>query len=455
MINEIKIIDVCKLKKMSDITDEYLRFDLNIHNINKILLQLLYYTEHGIKKFVLNYDFNNINLPASKVIQKLNINKLYKLVKNYDVSVGFEGFPRCIYEKDVLRPGLRWYFEKNIFYLEAQFKPCNRQLKLKRCEKCINIFECNGVCEDYVDRFGDSEFNALVSNKDLYNLNIVEIEKFNCEELKSIARRILDDFKQDEYYMRKKFVFVTSFPKTYEDSSKERFVYYIYNREDDFEKTFHMLGEFFDLKILNDMKEYIKEASQIVISFGLMGDDKIRKTFYFTANDLNEKKFLSLTRKIPVSFERENLWGVGVDFKEESMSYKFYYDHEYVTTKDIKIFLEDINLENKRMALKFANSLIKPLNNVLFDYKYKDGKVYSKRIDISLQYNNFRFNQFTLLFSLNMANLADKELYTLSLEVSNDKMEKINFYYSVKLPDIHEEENLYRYYGKDNVEDEE
>ena len=73
----MKIINSKEVHNLSSFGDNFLEIDLDLNNISRILLQLLYYQEHGIKKFVLTYDSNTINLPVTKVLKKLNIMKLY------------------------------------------------------------------------------------------------------------------------------------------------------------------------------------------------------------------------------------------------------------------------------------------------------------------------------------------------------------------------------------------
>jgi hypothetical protein len=151
---------------------------------------------------------------------------------------------------------------------------------------------------------------------------------------------------------------------------------------------------------------------------------------------LNSADLKDLFVNTPFDINYDDLWGAGVDFRDEvPVTSKLYYDYEILKGDKIKDFLSDLPLGNKRITLKFLNSLIKPLSHVLLDYKYKDKELYSKRIDISLQFNSFRLNQFAILFNINMSEFLDKELLTLSFELAKDRQEKINFYYALKLPE--------------------
>lgn len=425
-----------ELKKIGD--EEFIVINLSVENIARIPLQILYYKGHGIKNFLLNYDSNNFNVPISKVLSKIKVDNLLTLMGDYNLRIAFSGFPRCIYERNILRPGLRWDYEGKVMFFKQEGDNLE---KLDTCENCSFNSDCSGINSDYLKKYGIEEFKSLLSNESFYELNFEHLERFTSPELKQTALRILQDYRQDKFYMRKRFVFVKSYPDNLEESAKERFVYYIYNREDDFENTYTLLKEFFDFDFLFGIVNYLKKSNQIVLSFGLMGDSRVRKTLYFNIDSLDDTQIFELENKFGIEIDTENIWGVGIDFKGDAISYKVYHEYEKIKTQDIKDFLSDFVFEDKRFALKFSNSLVKPINSVLFDYKYKEGQIYSKRIDISLQYNNFRLNQFALLFNINMGYFEDKELYTLSIEISRGKPEKINFYYVLKQPEPEQDED--------------
>lgn len=434
-------IDI-KTQKIDNI--DYVLIDLDLNTVSKLPLQILYYKEHGFNYFLINYDYNLLKIPASKVVEKIKIEYILRIAKEYDVKFKFKGFPRCVYEKNILRPGLRWYYENYLSFFNCKEEEnCkDTYIKLPRCNLCVFDGLCRGINENYIKQFGEKEFSSLISNKELYDLNLHELETFSNEELKKIGSEILLDYKDDNHYLRKRFVFVKSIPDYLEESAKERFVYYIYNRKDDFEKTFELATKYFDKNFLNLLKEYLILSNQIAMSFGLMGDQKIRKTFYFSIEDLSLDMINSLSKLIKTEIKHKNPGIIGIDFKEDSVSFKVYYSQKQISVLELKAFAKDIILENKRLLLKFSNSLTKPLNHVLLDYKYKDGKLYSKRVDISMQYNVYRTTQFYALFQIPLSFFEGKEIYTLSFEMRDGGEEKINFYYALTLPEPVEPEFL-------------
>ncbi len=437
----MRIINSDEIKSTNIDSDVFLKISLNVENLTKIPLQILYYKDHGIKNFILSYNYDCLQVPVTKVIEKLKIENLFRVVKEYNVKIYFSGFPMCVFERDILRPGLRWNYEGLVLDYNFEYENKNYS-QCDNCSDCMFSNGCCGISDEYIDKFKDSEFVPLIANRDLYELNLETVEKFKSEKLKGIAKILLKDYRDDIYYMRKRFVFVKSYPNTLDESAKERFVYYMYNREDDFEKTYDLLTTFFAEIFLKSILEYLKKSNQIVLSFGFMGDNTIRKTLYFNIDELNDFELETLSSILGIKIEGGSLWGVGVDFRGTERTYKVYYEQSKVTSQDIKNFMSDITLENKRKSLKFANSLIKPVNNVLLDYKFKDVVLYSKRIDVSMQYNKFRNNQIGLLFGINMNYFQDKDIYTMSIEAKEGCEEKINFYYALKLPEEEEERDF-------------
>jgi len=420
----MKVISIDNIKKVENKEDTFLEIILNPKNLMKIPVLIFYHKEQNFKNFLLTYDVENLPLPFSTFIPKI-LPQLTKLSVAHNLKIGFKGFPRQVFERSILRPGLRWKFEDKFIFFDSEDELSN-----------------------YILKFGENELKELEENSMFYPLYENKINLFTSEKLKTIAKKILEDFRTDKYYLRKRFVFVDSYPKTNEESSKERFVYYIYNRRDDFEKTFSLLERYFDKGKLNELKKYIKESEQIVISFAIMADDKLRTSIYFTLHDFEEKELEEILEKTGLTQEKTNkIWGIGIDLIENNFSYKLYYEEPTININEIKEYVNEFPLEKKRKLLRFLNSRTKALKAVLLDKKIKNKKFYSKRIDISLQYNSVKIHQLMSLFDIDLRGLADKDLFTLSFEITNDFCEKINFYYALKIPDPEkerEERELYR-----------
>ena len=407
---------------------------LNVDNLTKFPMEILYHIQNGKKDFIIEYDYERLKLPLSKIADKITP-LLLKTVQNYEITVGVKGFPRAIFEKKILRPNLRWYYENKVYFVDFSDK-----------ETYFNDeFQ---VPQEYMDKFGEKEIEPLVYNDELAELYEEEFEKFENEEIKRTSSLVLDDFSKDKFYKRKRIVLLKTLPRKVDEGYKERFVYYIYNRLDDFEKTFTLLNDIIQEAKLKELKEFLEKANEIVVSVALMNNDRIRKTLYFYTAELNSEEYKKLQSIVDLEFDTENLGGIGIDFYDDTFNIKTYYKYDDIKPNEIKEFISDYPLVNKRKILPVLNSCTKSLKHVLLDYKYKNGEIFSKRIDISMQYNIFKLHQLSNIFSEGLAILEDKEIYTISFEVSKDHTEKINFYYALK-PKPEEEEieqnNYYQY----------
>ena len=420
----------------TNIDDEnYVILELDANNIAKISLQIIYLKEHGFKNFLISYNFKNIEISVTKVLAKLKIDYLLGLAKEYGFKFKFKGFSRCIYEKYILKPELRRFYENQVGFVEDD---CENGNKVNRyeCNLCLFNDKCNGVCEGYLNNFGEKEFSPLIANKDLYDLNSTELETFTNTELIDIGKIILEDYKAENLYLRKKFGFVVTFYKEYKQEFQENFVYQIYNREDDFEKTYDLISKFYDNTFLELIKDYITISNQLTLNFALDENKNMIKRFNFSIYNLNLNQITSLAKLLNVDIKTEKSpHAVIVEFKDDKIKIAVSYSNVKATIIELKSFVKDITLENKRLFLKYSNSLIKPLNYVFYDYIYSnDNKLYSKRVNVSLKHNSYRFTQFYTLFKIPLNFFEGKSFDILTFEIKNNGEEKINFYYTLELP---------------------
>lgn len=437
----MRVVSFENVKDGFDKVEDYLRIDMTEENIAKVSFLILYYKEHGYKNFLLNYNFEFINMNFKRLFTKLKIENILRLVEEYGFKIAFCGLPSCIFERNILKPNDRWKFEDKIKFMPSCEFCESETMKGEHCSDCMNGSFCNGFSKKYFDNYGCDDFEPLTKNIDLEILHIDEIAKFKSEAVKFYAGKILEDFVKDKYFMRKRFVFLNSYPRDDPTNFSDKFVYHIFNRNDDFEETYSFLQDFFEKDFLKSIKEYMLGSSQITISLGMTNDDILKKTIYLSLDGINESQREEFFRFFDIKVQGNNVWCVGFDFRNDLVGYKVCYKEDSVSSIDLKRFVHEINLDSKKNLMRFSNSLIKPLNNVLYDFKYRQGELMSKRINVSLENNNFRLNQLALLFKIPMAFYDDKELLNLSFDMSEGEIETINLYYSLKLPE--EEERDY------------
>lgn len=430
----MKLIDVSDIKNVDDTSSVIIKIPLDVDNLSKFPMEILYHKEKGFYSFLLSYSFEKIKIPLSRIVTKIREN-IFKIIKSYDVKIYVSGIPLCVFERDILRPGLRWKYEDKLFYYSEE----NEEEKIEYTFNYDGFEKVVEIPKLYFDKFGPSEYEPNLNNLELLPLFEKEFSLFKNQNLIDISKKILEDYREDKYYLRKRIVFVNSFSNKDDnaEASLERFVYYIYNRGDDFDKTYSFLCQFVEENFLFELKKYLEISNQFVISFASMVDGILRTSFYFSVEEFEDSDLDEIEDKFKFKFNRKNLGGVGFDFKEGKLnSVKVYSKYDKILNSEIKQFFVDYKLDSKKILFKLLNSFIKPLECVLLDDKYRNGELYSKRVDISAQFNKFKLNHLTNVIEMDVGFLSNKEFYTISFEVTHEPIQKINFYYSLTLKPI-------------------
>ncbi len=402
---------------------------ITIHpeNLKLTMMQTILKTQKGTKHLTLQIDQKTTTKPLSKTTSNLST-FLYNLTLKTDTIVTLQNIPQCIFQRNLLKPPIKETFENRILSQEIFSR---ENTLLKTCQNCMAKSTCKGIDKNYLKKFGHEEFTPLISNKDSSQLNKNKISQFKSSELKQLCTPILKDYENDKHYLRKRIVFSNSYPSTLEESSKERIIYYIFNRQDDFTPSIKLIENYFNPQTIKLIKNYLKKTNQLVISLAQMSDNNIRKTFYFNTNNLKKEEFAELLKTLQLQTNKQEIpWGIGIDIKENKTSYKIYYTKKTIYKSELLNYAKEF--QNKEKFEKFCNSLTAPLKHCLFDIKIKNNKAYSKRIDISMQFNQLPPKQTLKILNINPNEYSNLKLYTLSFEFTKDKPEKINIYYSLK-----------------------
>ncbi len=486
-----------------------IRINLNKFNFNNLSIIILRFSKLGFKNFLINFEddlfsskFKEFNLTYSKILNLIS-KQLFKLIQSRNLLFYFN-LPHCIFQNHLLKPNLRFNYSNNMINMINNYNLIQldnsilNKVYLNSCLKCRyygdngDNFEkwrlCDGIKLNYIQRYGSSEFMPLFKKNILMESNLNYIKtNFNNNLILRKAEFALKNLIDEDIYLNRRFVFVNSFPEGYDESSKERFVYYIYNENilsKDFEVKFNDNLNFFkkyfednnflnslfnnDFSRINKNKNkdknsymvknglrnenlenlfinYLKKSKEFAIATSLMGNDKIRDTFYFTIDYLSmdeKKQILNLFDLFNTNYflrnriRFENLWGIGIDFIDNKRtSIKIYNIFREISKLDILKYLNDIPSENKKLLLEFLNLIdLNKFNIVQFDLKFKSGKLYSKRLDFSTQYDDIEPDILINLLELDQSYFKDKELYTISFELyySKETKEKLNIYWSLK-----------------------
>jgi hypothetical protein len=436
----MRCIDISEAKSVKAEEGLALCIPFKAENVLRFPIEVLYYYEQGFKEYVLEFSYENFPLSYTKLCDKIRDN-VYRLLNHYDLKIYVKGFPPCIFERMLFPPLFREQFKNKLILLDEK-NADEEQGPL--CSFCSRNTTCNGFSESYREKLGNKEFQPFFSHETYVNLYREKFEFIESEKLKAYGEKLIQNFEGEEEFGRKLFVFVKSFSDDLDDeASKNRFVYYIHKRETDFDDTFSFLQDLFEKeRDLSSWKEYFSEAIQFAVSFAEMNTYVFRKTLYVEFDSFPDSFAQELSEEFKIDLEEfQNSAIVGFDFREDGMRCKLYEKKEEVSVRDVKDFVQEFPLESKRRLLNVLNSRTKNIKGVLFDKKFKDGECISKRIDFSMQFNNFKLYQLSSILGVNMAFLEEQEPYTLSLEIRNGMPEKINVYYSPKILIIEDEED--------------
>jgi hypothetical protein len=377
-------------------TSEFVKLNFSLKD--DLIFQIYNFSKKGQKEFYFDFKEYKLDIPFSKFFD-LNRNYFFGMVEKDIVKCfKFINFPKELFDNFILKSEL-----KNKYFDNFSFES--------------NSFDYSS----YISKFGNEEFK--VRDKINYNSYINKINSFESIKLKSIGDKLIELLSNLDTKVR--MVFVDSKGGNLDESSSERFVCYIYNNPEIFEKIYLFVKFNFNCK---DIKEYLRLSQQIVLSFAVMNSGEIRNTIYFNVNQFSkfEKQGCFEVLELNLTLDSEStrsVWGVGIDFVNESKKYKIYYEELKVDKEKLIEFSSDFN--NSLFKEYLDCFFIDILNGVLFDYKYNNsGEIISKRIDISVQSNENSLD--------NMFDLSEKNLYTISFEFYKDKDFKVNIYYSLK-----------------------
>lgn len=414
---------------------------LNFNQLNNIGIKIIKYHQLGFKFFIL--DFNSIKTPYSVVIVKLN-EIILRLLSKFDIIIFIKSLPKCIFQKNILKPEISFEFEdKLLYYNNFEDKNSNKYVKISNiCNNCRYNKDCIGINVTYKNNFGMSEFETVKTNNYFINkYKDYSENNFKNKLIKEKINLILDNLKNSNIHYKKRFYFVDSFPDNLKESSKERIVYFIYNNKRNFEKDFNLFLNILNTKneknYLLSLKNYFKKTNEFVISCSLMGDNKIRNTIYLSVNYFSKEELIYLLEKKLnlTNINYNNIWGVGIDFRDNKITSKLYYRFKRINKLKLINFVLDINDVNKQKYLYFLDKInINIFNNILYDLKYKNGILFAKKIEFSFQTENLDLDLISNILNINKDILKKRVLFTIAFELySNDNnKEKINLYWSIK-----------------------
>jgi len=449
-------------KDLKKFDNTHIIIQINKKTINKFSLNIIQLQKLGFNNFVLDINILNLNANYSIIFSKLN-KYIFSLIKNLKIKIYLYNLPKCFFENNILKPELRYFYQNNLFYLknitvninEYNNKNTNEEKSKINIyiDKCINCRyknnHCLGINKKYLDKYKDSELSLITTNNEI-------IKKYNLYQKNNIKNKllikkfdlILENFKKSNpIKLMRKILFVNSYPNNLEESSNQRFIYFIYNLKEKFEDNFNFFNNFFRtsqdknneiISLLIQLKIYLEKSHEFAISSAIMGDNKIRYTFYFTIDLLSKNQIQTLSKLLNLDIDtNQNYWGIGIDLTEDYniINKKIYYKKKDLTKTNINNFIENIYKKNKIKIENFLNLFESnfKFKKILFDFKYKNNKLFSKKIEFSYQFDDLNKSNIFKKLNLDNFNIKDKDIYTIVFELylEENKEEKINIYWTI------------------------
>lgn len=433
----MKIVTNDEAMKIKDFSNACVKIPLTNNNEVKFPMEILYYKEKGFSKFLLDYDFNYLK-PFEKTIIKIR-EPLYNLVRNHNIEIYVGGFPKCVFEKGILEPSIKWKYEDKIIFYETKIKDGEKYIKPHTCEMCIQYDNCKGLREEIYDLKGKIE--PLLFNNKKSEVFELDMPKLLDKELLAIGNIILKNYKADKTYGNKKIYFAKNILNS--SNKINEIAYYINNNKSNFKSTYDLIFELFKSPDIEIIKKDLDISPQISIKFWKDGED-IHKSIYFNIMKHEEEDILKLSKTF--GFQIENitkLEGIKLIFESGMLTLcEVVHKYEVIKNEQVKINFKEFDLDKKKTLLKFLNSMTKPIKEVSIADKYFSNKIIGKRFDAHILDNTIKINSLGVLFNKSLGIIDNCIPYSLSFEISNDKTEIIKIYFTFKDELEVEEDNL-------------
>ena len=427
---DMKIINIEKVRLNAKKDSVFVRIYLDEKSLAKFPMQIMYSKEDGFDKFVLDYSYERVKFSFHRIAQRIVPNVLSS-IRNYDVSIGIAGLPRCVFEKYFLTPQRKFEFENRLFFYESNLSGEDLG-KCIDCVDCVHDSVCNGISKGYLKKYKES-VEPVFKSSSLRSFYEKTRDYLEDEEIAQLFNMCLDDFCSDERFGYKK-IFFRDRISTGSDDFREGFYYSVMNSQFrfdlDMEFMERVLGEGF-----YQFKKYLSDVEFYTISFEVLSDGVLRKRLVIPLSNMDCSKTLEIFSLC--GFEYDNLDKVNsvkIDLNSEPEVVEIEKDVGIVKPIDVKSMFGEYNIEQKKALFRFLNSMHKDIVCAKFKEKYEKGALVSRGFEVSLCENLIRMRALGVLFDMNLSYLEDREILGLWFEESEYSNEKFGFYYAPKLP---------------------
>ena len=429
----MNIIDEKKLKN-SDPKDTYIKLIITPDCLSRFPMQIMYYKERGFTNFILAYLNENSKYNFEKLAIRILPN-IHDTIEKENVNIGLSGFPRCVFDQYFLKDELKYKFENKFFY-HKDCEECEEEYeKTLDCIDCKLNDSCSGMYKKHLKKYKE-EILPIYNHCDLKCYYEKMLEYLSNETIKEKFEICLNDYINDENINHKK-LFTKERISSGSDEIKEGFSYQIINCENQIENNIQFLSDITNQN-LDEIKQYLMESGFITISFELTSDDKIKYRLEFDTSKIEVEKLENLFDKCnftkPEEIKKIDSIKIQINDDNTSEIIELGTNYETLSSEQVKDIFKTYELQQKRMLLKFLNSMHKDIKNCKVKYGFEHSIQISTRFETTLKENTLKLRLLFVLFDARLIHLLEKKILNLWFEVFEFQNEKYGFNHMPKLP---------------------
>ncbi len=427
---DLEIVNIERARLNAKNDSVFVRIYLDDKSLSKFPMQIMYSKEDGFDKFVLDYSYERVKFSFHRVAQRIVPNVLNS-IRNYDVSIGIAGLPRCVFEMYFLTPKRKFEFENRLFFYEDNSNREDSQ-KCIDCVDCTYDSVCDGISKGYLEKYKEC-VEPVFKSSSLRSYYEKIGDYLEDEEIVRLFNMCLDDFCSDERFGYKKIYFRDRI-STGSDDFREGFYYSIFNSRFQFDEGMEFLESVFGGNIYQ-FKKYLSDVAFYTIAFEILSDGILRKRLIIPVSNMDCSEILEIFSLCRFEYDGlDKVSSIKIDLSNEPEIVEVARDMDIVKPMGVKSMFSEYDIEQKKALFRFLNSMHKDIVCAKFKERYENGVLVSRGFEVSPCENLIRMRALGVLFDMNLSHLENREILDIWFEESEYSNEKFGFYYAPRLP---------------------
>ena len=427
---DMEIVNIERARLNAKKDSVFVRIYLDDKSLAKFPMQIMYSKEDGFDKFVLDYSYERVKFSFHRIAQRIVPNVLNS-IRNYNVSIGIAGLPRCVFEMYFLTPKRKFEFENRLFFYEDNSNREDSQ-KCIDCVDCAYDSVCDGISKGYLKKYKEG-VEPVFKSSSLRSYYERIGDYLEDEGIVRLFNMCLDDFCSDERFGYKKIYFRDRI-STGSDDFREGFYYSIINSQFSFDEDMEFMVSVFG-KSFYEFKKYLSNVTFYTTAFEILSDCVLRKKLIIPVSNMDCSEILEIFSLCGFKYSNlDGLSSIKIDLSNEPEIVEITKEVSTVKPMSVKSMFSDYDIEQKKALFRFLNSMHKDIICAKFKEKYENGVLVSRGFEVSPYENLIRMRTLGVLFDKNLSHLEDKEILDIWFEESEYSNEKFGFYYAPRLP---------------------